>query len=38
MNTTGYKYPVISTRKSIQGEWNERMDLIDLKFDTVEIK
>jgi hypothetical protein len=33
MNTTGYKKPVLSKRPSIQGEWNERMDLIELKLE-----
>ncbi len=32
MSSNGYKKPIVSTRPSIQGEWNERMDLIDLKF------
>lgn len=31
MNTTGYKKPVLSERPSIQGQWTERMDLIDLQ-------
>ena len=33
MNATGYKKPVLSARPSIQGEWNERMDLIELKLE-----
>ena len=27
MGSTGYKKPVLSNRPSIQGEWNESMDL-----------
>lgn len=32
MNATGYKKPVLSRKPSLQGEWHERMDLIDLQF------
>jgi large subunit ribosomal protein L43 len=31
MNSDGYKKPVVSRHPSIQGEWHERMDLIDLE-------
>ena len=31
MSSTGYKKPVVSKSPSIQGEWHERMDLIDLE-------
>jgi hypothetical protein len=37
MASTGYKKPVVTFRPSIQGEWHEKMDLIDLDF-KVEIK
>ena len=30
MGSTGYSKPVLSNKPSIQGMWNERMDLIDL--------
>eukprot|EP01038_Epipyxis_sp_PR26KG_P008160 gene8160-11044_t len=33
MNSTGYKKPVLSKRTSIQGEWSEKMSLINLKLD-----
>lgn len=36
-SSNGYKKPVLSNRPSIQGEWNERMDLIELDI-TVESK
>lgn len=29
-STTGYKRPVVSKCKSVQGEWHERMDLVSL--------
>ena len=32
VTTARYKKPVITRSGSIQGEWNERLDLIDLKF------
>ena len=32
MNTTGYKKTVLSNRPSIQGIWNEKLNLNDLKF------
>lgn len=31
-SSNGYKKPVFGVRPSVQGEWHERMDLIDLKF------
>jgi len=30
-SSNGYKLPVLSDKPSIQGEWNERLDLIELK-------
>jgi hypothetical protein len=33
----GYYLPVVSKKPSIQGEWHERMDLIDLKFEVKSI-
>lgn len=35
MGKKGYKKPVLSSRPSIQGEWHERMDIIDLPFDEI---
>jgi len=35
MSSTGYAKPVVSRNPSIQGEWHERMDLIDLKFNVI---
>lgn len=35
--TDGYKRPVLSQKPSIQGEWNERLDLLDMKL-TIDIK
>lgn len=32
-SSNGYKKPVFGTRPSIQGEWHERMDLIDFKLE-----
>ena len=34
-SSTGYKKPVFGQKPSIQGEWNERMDLVDLEFKIV---
>ncbi len=36
-SSNGYKKPVLSDRPSIQGEWNERLDLIKLDFKVVHI-
>lgn len=32
MGNHGYKKPIISRKPSIQGEWHERIDLLDLDF------
>ena len=37
MSSTGYKKPVISTSPSIQGEWHERMDVIDVPINIKDI-
>ena len=30
-SSTGYKMPVFGTRPSVQGEWHERMDVLNVK-------
>lgn len=35
MSSNGYSDAVVSKNPSIQGEWHERLDLIDLKFEVV---
>jgi len=35
-SSNGYKLPVLSQKPSIQGEWHERMDLIDKKIKVVD--